>query len=351
MTQCRDCQCSPPPQKNSKGSFKICFKFCAQNLKPSFQKPFNLNIPTFERFLKGRFEILDPEFERFLKGRSEFLKFWEPQCIISSQTQYAMAPTPTQLSEFSECLKRIAGVDRVLSDPVGDLLGHWAMSSRQAGAQFARAIAIARPPAVRELVNSVLATFGKELYPPQGACELLLELKAPKHAGFRVLSQYLSCKREALVLQGFGGAGVVQGHDLGPFTIPRPICTENAFKAKWAELLAPMALDQYETTSNPPAVGISWPISSWAAYISSRPALSETIDLDPSGPTGGVLHLIVRGDGYPVGGTVFSNLTVGLANHGYDARRPAFVWPIGLAVCHDNHMDKLFELWAKNLKV
>ena len=107
--------------------------------------------------------------------------------IISSQIQYAMVPTPTQLSEVSECLKRTAGVDRVLSDPVGDLLGHWAMSSRQAGAQFARAIAIVRPPVVRELVNSILAAFGKELFPPKGACELLLELKAHVHHVLKLL--------------------------------------------------------------------------------------------------------------------------------------------------------------------
>ena len=64
-----------------------------------------------------------------------------------------------------------------------------------------------------------------------------------------------------------------------------------------------------------------------------------------------MLHLIVRGDGYPIGGEVFCNLTVALANHGYNTQRPAFVWPIGLVVCHDNNMDKLFELWATNIKV
>ena len=81
---------------------------------------------------------------------------------------------------------------------------------------------------------------------------------------------------------------------------------------------------------SPPASGVSWPISSWVDYIAPRPALVDAIDFEgPRGMEG--LHLIVRGDGYPIAGTTFCNLCIALANHGPEARRPAMNWPIGLA--------------------
>ena len=143
-----------------------------------------------------------------------------------------MAPTPTQISDLSDALKDISGAQHLTSDAVGDLLGHWAKSSRQAGAQFARAITIARPPAVREMVNKVIAALCTNLFPPLGVCKLLMELKAPKHNGFRALSQYANRRRDLMVLRGLGHAGVVRGTDLGPFTIPCAICPERAFKAE-----------------------------------------------------------------------------------------------------------------------
>ena len=53
LRQCGDCQCSPPPKKISKASFKIRFKFRAQNLEGIFQKPFKLGDIWKSPLLKG----------------------------------------------------------------------------------------------------------------------------------------------------------------------------------------------------------------------------------------------------------------------------------------------------------
>ena len=95
---------------------------------------------------------------------------------------------------------------------------------------------------------------------------------------------------------------------------------------------------------------MSWPIDAWARYIESRPALVDAIDFQGPPEKPG-LHLIVRGDGYPIAGGTFCHLSIGLANHGKDARRPAMVWTIGLATCPDKDMQDLGVLWAKNLQV
>ena len=126
------------------------------------------------------------------------------------------------------------------------------------------------------------------------------------------------------------------------------ICTYDAFRPQLSDLLQPLALD------TPIRVGahcrVSWPIPSWVEYLEARPALVEAIDFAGPAEQPG-LHLIIRGDGYPVAGGTFCHLGIALANHGKEARRPAGVWTIGLATCPDKDMEDLGVLWAKNLEV
>ena len=76
---------------------------------------------------------------------------------------------------------------------------------------------------MRNRTTLAVQAYAKEVLPPLGACQLLLELQAPHKARFCILSQYFT---EANLLSW-----------------ARPICTHAAFHANWKELLEPLALD------------------------------------------------------------------------------------------------------------
>ena len=61
------------------------------------------------------------------------------------------------------------------------------------------------------------------------------------------------------------------------------------------------------------------------------------------------LTFIVRGDAYPCAGGSWTQLSIGLLNHGARGRTPACLWVIGMAVYKD--MAALATIWADNLKV
>ena len=109
--------------------------------------------------------------------------------------------------------------------------------------------------------------------------------------------------------------------------------------AKPLELRPPVNLD------NPPGSGRSWPVHSRACYIQSRPPLVDTIDWNRP------LTFIVRGDAYPCAGRSWTQLSIGLLNHGKRGRTPAYLWVIRIAVCGDKDMAALATIWAENLQV
>ena len=84
---------------------------------------------------------------------------------------------------------------------------------------------------------------------------------------------------------------------------------------------------------------------SWARYIQSRPPLVDTIDW------GRPLMFIVRGDAYPCAGGSWTQLSIGLLNHGKRGRTHAYLWVIGMAVCGDKDMAALATIWAENPEV
>ena len=111
--------------------------------------------------------------------------------------------------------------------------------------------------------------------------------------------------------------------------------TEVVFTDAWKELVTPLDLRPPVSIPDPPAIGCSWPLPSWARYVQSRPSLVDTIDWTRP------LTFIVRGDAYPCAGGGWTQLSIGLLNHGARGRTPAYLWVIGMAVCRDGDMAAL----------
>ena len=90
---------------------------------------------------------------------------------------------------------------------------------------------------------------------------------------------------------------------------------------------------------------VLWRLSDWLAYVESEPALYGTLDLSEK------LVFIVRGDGFPVSGSCWSQLNVTLRNWGKLARTTSHTFVIGLAYREDKDMALLARLWQQNIQV
>ena len=56
-------------------------------------------------------------------------------------------------------------------------------------------------------------------------------------------------------------------------------------------------------------------------------------------------------DAYPCAGGRWTQLSIGLLNHGSRVYSPGYLWMIGMAVCGDKDMAAIATIWAKNLQV
>ena len=186
-------------------------------------------------------------------------------------------------------------------------------------------------PAVHKTKVQAVRTYAQALFPALYLIGHLLELGAPR-SGFRVLSEYITRRGDAYTAR----TGL-------PF--PRPIPTRDQFDATWKSLTAPLALSPREECADPPLSGCCWPLRSWTRYVQSRSALCQSFDWTRP------LTFVVRGDGYPCTGGGWSQLSVGLLNHGEKARTPAFLWVIGMAVTGEKDMVALGQIWAQVLQV
>ena len=186
-------------------------------------------------------------------------------------------------------------------------------------------------PAVHKTKVHAIRTYAEPLFPAPYLIGLLLESGAPR-SSCRVLSEYITRRGDA----NTACTGL-------PF--PRPMPTRDQFDATWKSLTAPLALSPPVECADPPSSDRYWPLRSWAQYVQSRPALCRSIDWTRG------LTFVVRGDGYPCAGGSWSQLSVGLLNHGLKARTPAFLWVIGMAVTGDKEMVALGQIWAQVLKV
>ena len=227
-------------------------------------------------------------------------------------------------------LVRLSGATSLRDSKCFDLLAQWMSSSPLIRARFTEAMDHASLPAVHKTKVQAIRTYAEALFPAPYLIGLLLELGAPR-SGFRVLSEYISQGDAYTARMGL------------PF--PWPIPTRDQFDAKWKSLTAPLALSPPVECAHPPSSGRCWPLRSWAQCVQSRPALCQSIVLTRP------LTFVVRGDGYPCAGGSWSQLSVGLLNHGLKARTPAFLWVIGMAVTGDKDMVALGQIWAQVLKV
>ena len=236
-------------------------------------------------------------------------------------------------SKLSETLKCLAGTTRLDDPKVAQLLVHWAKKSNTK--KVLEEVALdALGDFLRNLRQTAVQEYAKELLPAEGVCSLVVTLGAPKRA-FRDMSEYFKTRKQPFEAK----TGL---------RFMSPLCTRTAFEAMWVKLLDPLKLDKplhTETDLSGPIVSRSWPIVEWAKYVAGTPALAKEIDWSLP------LLFIVRGDGYPTAGVSWTNLVISLANFGERARTPGFLWVLGLAAGAEKEVDCLATLWASNVQV
>ena len=110
----------------------------------------------------------------------------------------------------------------------------------------------------------------------------------------------------------------------------------------WKKLVKPLALDRPMSVADPPTSGHCWSLQSWARYIQSRPPVVDTIDWKRP------LTFLLRGEADPCTGGSWTQLSIGLLNHGARGRPPDYIWVIGMAVSGDKDMAALAIKWAQN---
>ena len=228
-------------------------------------------------------------------------------------------------------LVRLSGAKSLRDSLVSRLLGEWVASSPLARARWAEAMDIGYPSLIRTKQVDPVKQCTSFLFPAPEFIGLLLDLNVTK-TGFRHLSNFMTRR-------GIDYTAAT-GH-----TFPRPIPMRQAFLDTWKGMAKPLELRPPVNVDDPPASGCSWPVHSWVRYIPSRPPLVDTNEWDRP------LTFIVRGDAYPCAGGSWTQLSIGLLNHGKRGRTPAYLWVIGMAVCGHKDMPALATIWAENLLV
>ena len=228
-------------------------------------------------------------------------------------------------------LTRLGGAKSLRDPLVSQLLGEWMASSPLSNTRWYEATKVAQLPLIRNKQIEAVKQYDSVLFPAPELIGLLMDLNVPK-GGFRHVFEFTT-RRGAAYTAATG------------LPIPRPIPSRDHFMDTWKELVKPLALDRPVSVVDPPRSGRPWPLQSWARYIQSRPPLVDTIDWKRP------LTFLLGGDAYPCAGGSWTQLSIGLLNHGARGRTPAYVWVIGLAVCGDKDMAALVTIWSKNLQV
>ena len=91
---------------------------------------------------------------------------------------------------------------------------------------------------------------------------------------------------------------------------------------------------------------VFWPFDHWTNYVFTQPCLYETLQPRKDG-----LVFIVSGDGYPVAGVSWTQLTIRIQNLEHPARNAAHILVLELAYCADSNLKDLRRVWKKNLRV
>ena len=231
------------------------------------------------------------------------------------------------LLELNVTLTRWSGA-KSLRDPLASQLpADWVASSPLAKARWHGATEGAQLPLIRNKQIEAVKQYASVLFPAPELIGLLMDLNVPK-GGFRHGSEFMTRR----------GAANTAATGL-PF--PRPIPSRDRFMDTWKELVKPLTQDRRVSVADPPTSGRSWPLQSWAAYIQLHPPPVDIINWKPP------LSFLLRGDAYPCAGGSWTQLSIGLLNHGARGRTPAYLW----ATCGDKDMAALATRCSKNLQV
>ena len=248
-----------------------------------------------------------------------------------THTPLSMPFSQDTLTELGMTLTRLSGTKSLRDPLVAQLLGEWVAASPLAKAQWSEATEMGRPALNRKKQLEAVKQYASFLYPAPDLLGLFMDLNVAK-VGFLAVSEYMSRRGVAYT--------AATGY---PFS--RPISSRDQFSDTWKEMAKPLELQPPVSVANPPTSGGSWPLQSWARYVQSGPPLADVIDwLRP-------LIFLVRGDAYPCACGSWTQLSVGLLNHGARGRSAAYLWVIRMAVCGDKDMAALARIWAENLQV
>ena len=228
-------------------------------------------------------------------------------------------------------LTRLSGAKSLRNPLVAQLLGEWVASSPVAKARWSEATEIGYRALTRSKQLEAVKQYAFFLFPAPDVLRLLMDLNVPK-VGFGPVSEYMSRR------------GVAYTAATG-YAFPRPIPLRDQYSDIWKEMAKPLELRPPVSVADPPASGRSRPLPSWARHVQSRPPFADVIDCSRS------LTFLVRGHAYPCAGGSWTQLSIGLLNHGARGRSPTSLWVIGMAVCGDKDMDALATIWAENLQV
>ena len=123
---------------------------------------------------------------------------------------------------------------------------------------------------------------------------------------------------------------------------PGPIHSRDLVTDTWKELVKPLGLDPPLSVPVLPTSGGPRPLQSRAHYIQSRPGFRDTVDWKRP------LTFLLWGEVYPCALESWTQLSIGLPNHGARAREPAYIWVIGMALCGDKDVAAKATTWTKN---
>ena len=204
------------------------------------------------------------------------------------------------LTELNMTLVPLSGAKSLRDPLVSQLLGEWVAPSPLSRARWSEATEVGYPSLTRDKQRAAVKQYASHLFPAPDLIGLLMDLKDPK-VGFRHMVEYM--RRWGCAYAAPTGL---------PFA--KPIPTPEAFTDTWRELVTPLDLRPPVSVPDPPASGGSWSLPSWARYVQSRPSLVATTDWTRP------LAFFVRGDAYPCAGGSWTQLSIGLLNHGARGR-------------------------------
>ena len=228
-------------------------------------------------------------------------------------------------------LKNAVGTRNAYSQDVEDALVQF-FSSSGLGRQLLYSIYTrVNPGADKQRLNQLLRWHSDAQCSPEKAFALLLDLGIPRRR-LRVLLRFISERADVWYKQ----TGLRFG---------KPMPGHRRVDLAWKRMKEPLHLVGH-IEKKTGIRNVSWPFDHWINYVFTPPCLVETLQ-----PSKGGLVFIVSGDGYPVAGVSWTQLTIRIRNHEHLARNAAHIWVFELAYCGDSKLKDLRPVWKKNLRV